>query len=236
MVMRKAKIYKVLGPGDDRLQVQVLPELQNIPDNEMNDLPKYPHMDAGVVVTGKSIVEDGDDAEFVWVMCTPDLQVGYIMSKANVFGKTTQKFEDSYSYRDIRSFLSARRALPRDFDYKHVDVVHWYSTDKGGMIECINYLTGDWVLMNTSGSILTVQQQKIYIRVGTPPSPPSGGPVAFSAITLTPDKMHFKAPNIEFDARDLILAHHGLSATGILGRVPSADNGVPVIPINNVHI
>jgi len=236
LVVRKAKIYKVLGPNDDRLQVQVLPELQSIPDNEMDDLPKYPPFIKGHVVTGKSHVKYGKEAEFVWVFCTADLQVGYILGKANRFEKSTQRFNDSYSYRDIKSFISARRALPSDFDYEHLDVVHWVSTDKGGMIQCYNYLTGDWVLLNTSGAILTVQQKMIYLRVGTPPFPPKLGPVAFSAITLTPDKIHFKAPNIEFDAIDLILAHNGFSATGILGQVPSADNGVPVIPVRNVHI
>jgi len=235
-VFRKAKIYKCLGPGDDRLQVQVLPELQGIDDEEMEDLPKYPPWVKGQVITGKSHVVDGDDAEYVWCICTPDLQVGYIVAKANVFGKSTVKYEDSYSYRDVKSFLQQRRALPSDFDYNHIQVVQWVASDRGGMIQCYNYLTGDWVLLNTSGSIITVQQQKIYMRVGTPPNPVTVGAVAHSSITMTPDKIDFHAPTIEFDARNLILAHHGMKAAGCVGNSPSVDNGVPVIPASNVWL
>jgi len=236
LVFRKAKIYKCLGPKDDRLQVQILPELQGIPEDEMDNLPKYPPFQKGNVITGKDHINDGDKAEFVWCVCTPDLQVGYIMCKANIFSVSTEKYPDSYSYSDIKAFCTARRALPNDFDYNHLDIVKWYNTDKGGSLECYNYLTGDWILLNTSGSMIAVLQQQIYLRTGTPPSPQKSGPVSFSAIRLTPDKIHLKSINIELDAQDVILAHHGLYCGGILGVIPSVDNGVPVMPVTKIHV
>jgi hypothetical protein len=234
MVVRKAKIYKVCGPLDDRLQVQILPELQNIPTDEMDDLPKYPPFIKGNVVTGKSHKEDGDKAEFVWVICTPDLQVGYVLGKANIFGDPTKKYPESYSWKDVKTFLRERRALPSDFDYKHVIIRNWVASDKGGLIEFYNYLTGDWGIINTSGSILTVQQKQIYIRVGTPGA---GARAAFSAITLTADRTHIKTPNFEVDADDSVLGHHNLNALGTVSSgVLIGKNGVSAQSISNIHL
>ena len=221
---------------DDRLQVQVLPELQDISEKEMEDLPKYPPFEKGRVIQGKCHLEYGDEAEYVWCLCTPDLQVGYILHKANVYGKNTEQYRDSNSYLDVKQFIIARRALPDDFDYNHIDVVKWYDTAQGGSIELYNYITGDWFLINRSGTILSVQQQEIHLRVGTPPNPPATGPVAHSSIIMVPDKIHFKSPNIEFHCDDLVLGKHGLQLGGILGLVPSMDNGVPVIPCEGIHV
>ena len=120
LYFRKAKIYKCLGPEDDRLQVQVLPELQAIDEAEMEDLPKYPPLIKGTVITGKSHVEDGDAADYVWCVCTPDLQVGYIIGLSNVFGETHTKYTDSYSFWDVKSFLGQRRVLPDTFNYNRI--------------------------------------------------------------------------------------------------------------------
>jgi hypothetical protein len=235
-VIRKAKIYRCLGPSDDRLQLQILPELQGIDDEEMDDLPKYPPFIKGTVITGRSHKEDGDKAEYVWVLCTPDLQLGYVLGKSNVFGEPNKKYPDSYSWKDVKSFLRERRALPDDFDYKHLQVTNWVTSDKGGMINCFNYLTGDWVLLNTSGTILTIQQKKIYLRVGTP-APGGAFPVAFSAITMTQDKIHVKTPNFELDATDAILGHHGMNAMATVSAgVLVGRNGVSAQSVSNIHM
>lgn len=235
-VIRKAKIYRCLGPNDDRLQLQVLPELQNIDDEEMDDLPKYPPFFQGQVITGLSYKEDGDKAEYVWVICTPDLIVGYILGKANIFGESDKKYEYSYNYSSIKSFIQQRKALPDDFDYNHIQIVNWVATDTGGMIQCYNYITGDWVLLNTSGSIITVQQKRIYMRVGSPPDPISAGPVGFSSVEMTPDKFFVKSTTIELDSKMLILGKHGLQLGALAGMAPSNDNGVPVVPIPNILV
>jgi hypothetical protein len=235
LVIRKAKIYKVLGPKDDRLQVQVLPELQSIDEAEMDELPKYPPFYDGQVITGLSYKDDGaDKAEFVWVVCTPDLQVGYILGKANIFGDTVAKYKHSYSWKDIKSFLRDRRALPEDFDYKHLVVTNWLATENGGLIECYNHQNGDWCVINTSGSVIVLQQKQLYMRVGTPNDKSRA---AFSAITLTADKIHCKTPNFEIDADDVILAHNGLQAFGTISSgVLIGKNGVSGNSVRNVHI
>ena len=235
-VFRKAKIYDVCGPRDDRLQLQVMPELNGIDESEMEDLPKYPPFIKGEVITGRTHKDSGDSADYVWVLCTPDLQVGYVLGLANNFGKSTERWNDSYSHRDVRAFLQQRQALPEDFDYAHIKVVWWNASDKGGSIHLYNYMTGDWVLLNTSGSIITVQQKQIYMRVGTPPDPPESGPSAFSAITMTPDKITCKTTTFEIDAHTKIFGKHGAQLAAISGRAPSNDNGVPVFPIPDIAV
>lgn len=235
--LHKGLIYDVLGPFDDRLQVLV-DVLTGIEESEMKNLPRYPHLIKGMVTTGKSIKKDGKEkADQVWVLCTPDLQLGYVLGRCNSFGENTdKKWPYSYNFRSVKDFLHGRKALPDDFDYSHYDVMRMVMTDEGGMIEMCNHQNGDWILLNTSGSIITVQQKKIYIRVGTPPDPPEAGPAAFSAATFTPDKIHMKAPNIELDAKDLVLGHHNLDLVATTGGVILGTNGVNGQQITNIHV
>jgi hypothetical protein len=104
------------------------------------------------------------------------------------------------------------------------------------MIEMINHQTGDWVLFNTSGSIVTVQQKKVYIRVGSPPDPPESGPAAHSSISMTADKVLIKTPNFELDAKDVILGHHNLELLGCTGGVVLGKNGVSGITVSSIHV
>jgi hypothetical protein len=249
LVVRKAKIHKIMGPGDDRLQVQPLPEFMKIASEEMDNLPIYPMFFKGTVITGDATIEDKKPlksntegeikAEFVWCICTRDFSVGYVLGKMNVFGSGVkdEKYKDSYSWQNVKTFLAQRQALPKDFDYKNLIVTTFFATDRGGMINCYNRKTGDWVLLNTTGAILTVQQEQIYMRVGSPPNPVSSGPVGFSMIRMTGDKIHMKAPNIELEATDLVLGHHALNLGATLTQGPIIGrNGVAVVPIPDIHV
>jgi len=233
----KAKIYKCLGPFDDRLQVLPL-SLQSIEPEEYKNLPRYPAFIKGQVITGRSIDEhDVDRADSVWILCTPDYQVGYVLGRCNNFGDNTdQKWPYSYQFNSVKDFLYGRSAVPEDFDYKHFDVRYMVMTADGGMIEMINHQTGDWVLFNTSGSIVTVQQKKVYLRTGSPPDPPESGPAAFSAITMTPDKIHMKSANIELDGKEVTLGHHNMELLGCTGGVVLGKNGVSGVTVPNIHV
>ena len=236
-VVRKARIYQCKGIGDDRLQVQIIPELMGIPDDELDNLPIYPAFEKGRVITGRSVKEDGDSADYVWVICTPDFQVGYVLATANIFGEVKERYKDSYSFNNVQEYLSQRQSLPDKFEYNNIQVVRWVSTDIGGMIELYNLATGDWVLLNMSGSILTVQQQKIFMRVGSPADPPENK-AGFSLIDITADQIKIQSPNIHIDSHggDLILGHNNLCAAAMGSSTPAADNGVPVIPIHTIKM
>jgi hypothetical protein len=253
LVIRKAKIHKIMGPGDDRLQVQPMPEFMKIPSEEKDNLPIYPMFIKGTMITGNSVSDDKSpitsvtqssseeehEVDCVWCLCTRDFSVGYVLGQANLFGSgiKDEVYEDSYSWEDVRTFLAQRQALPEDFDYKNLIVTTFFATDQGGMIDCYNRKTGDWVHLNTTGAIITVQQKQIYMRVGSPPNPVSSGPVGFSMIKMTGDKIHMKAPNIELEANDLVLGHHALNLGALLTQGPVIGrNGVAVVPISNIHV
>lgn len=242
-VLRRAKVYKLCGDGnkikDDRIQVKVLPNLLGIPKEEYDNLPKYPPLFAGTFRPYNSIYDDGEDkCDLVWVICTKDCQVGYILGPYNPEGSfTDKKYKDSYNWKNIKTFLKQRQALPGSFSYNDIVVVTAVQTPTGGMIEGYNRKTGEWFILNSTGAIITVQQNQIYMRVGSPPDPVSAGPAAFSAITMTTDKVLIKSTNFELDCEDVVLGKNGLNAGGILGPVPCiGKNGVPVEPVTMIHL
>jgi hypothetical protein len=206
----------------------------------MENLPIYPMFFKGQVITGNAITgKDKENVEFVWCLCTKDFSVGYVLGLANNFGSEEKKvaYKNSYSWKDVRTFLAQRRALPDEFDYKNLIVNSFFSTDKGGMINCYNRMTGDWVLLNTTGTILTVQQKKIFMRCGSPPNPQSSGPVGFSLLEMTGDKILLKAPNIEIDANDLVLGKSGQVLGGMLTQGPIIGrNGPSITPVSTIHV
>jgi hypothetical protein len=232
----RAKIYKVLGPKDDRLQVLPV-ALSGISQDEQDNLPRFPPLIKGQVVTGKSISVDGEGkAEDVWILSTPDYTIGYVIGKANSFGENTKvKWPYSYNFSSAMDFIFGRQVnIDREFD--SYDVSKFYSTKKGGMIELVNHQNGDWILFNMSGSIIAVTQKQVYLRTGTPPNPPTAGPVAFSHISIKADQVNIKSPNIVLDGKQITTGHHNLHLLGTPGTSPMITYGGQVaIPLDNTH-
>lgn len=238
-IIRKAKIYKVMGENDDRLQVQPLPEFMGLNSEELENLPIFPMLEKGTMITGDSVVENKEKAEHVIVICNKDFSIGYILCKANQFhyGTKEEKFPSSYNYKSLKEFLINRKVLPDNFEYQNLIITQFFGTDKGGMFQGYNRKTGDWFLVNSSGTVLTVQQKDIFMRVGSPPEKPELGPVGFSMLHLTPDRIFMKSPNIEIDAQDLVLGKHGLKLVGTLSSSPIIGrNGIPAMGIPEIHV
>jgi hypothetical protein len=237
-----AILYENLGPNDDRLRVRPIPELLDVPDEELDYLPAYPMFFKEQVITGFSEKDHGKDAaDVVWICHSKDFDQGWIMGKANNYGaNTSQKYPNSYNYSEVRKYLQGRHALPDDFDYDHI-VIRLKSgnddssvdSNTGGVIELYNFLTGDYVILNTSGSVLCVMQHQIYIRVGTPSSSGGGGS-SFSAITVKGSEINLKSPLIFLDGKSVVLGAHGLSVVGTPGSSPVWAEGVPLIPMKNI--
>lgn len=231
-VFRKAKIIEVLGPKDDRLRVQVLGMNSMVLDEEKDFLPCYPPF-----FQGQSL--PGDVGDIIWVICTPDLQQGYILGSAPIFSKETKYVKGvAYNYDEIKKFLSQRHALPQDFEYENLIIEKCVFTEDGGICEGYNRKTGDWFLLNSTGAIITLQQNRIYIRVGSPPNPISSGPAGFSAIEMTTDKIEFKTANFVVNAEKVVLGHHGLKVGGLMNETTPCvgENQVPVIPVPEITI
>jgi hypothetical protein len=241
----KAALYECLGPNDDRLRVRILPYMTELDDTELDNLPAYPPFFKGQVITGISEIDFGkENCDCVWVLATADFQTGFILGKANAFGaNTSQKYPYSYNYDEVKQYLSNRRALPDDFDYEHIIIrLKTGSEDygeevanvaSGGVIELYNYLTGDYVLLNTSGTVLCVMQHQIYARVGTPSSAGAGGSV-FSALTIKAETINLKSQRIFLDGKSVMLGASNLYVVGCPVTSPTHAEGVPLIPMRNV--
>jgi hypothetical protein len=227
---------------DDRLQIVPM-ELDGFPASDSNNIPWYPMFFPGTMITGwgagnsspeaaNTLIPNDAGGNFgqVWLLVSDDLQIGYVLGRAN------SQNPEPYNFEGIRDYLYARQALPEDFVYDHYDLLHNYHSSKGGMIEMVNHRTGDWILLNSSGTIITVQQKKIYIRCGTPPDPPENGPVGFSAITMTGDKITIHAPNVEIEANDLVLGHHNQYLMSCVSKGPFyMGSGHTAEGLPNIH-
>lgn len=242
-VLRRAKVYRLCGDGvnnlDDRIQVQVLPNFIGIPKEEFDNLPKYPAFFKNTFTPYKTIEEDGEkECDIVWVICTKDCHIGYILGLCNDFGLFSEKtFKNSYNWKEVKSYLEKRRALTGEFNYKDVVITFASQNADGGLVQGYDKRTGDWFVLNSTGAVITVQQKQIYMRVGSPANPASSGPVGFSSISMTPDKVLIKSPNFELDCQDVVLGKNGLTAGGLLGVVPcTGRNGVAVSAATNIHL
>lgn len=234
----KARVYRTLGPNDDRLQVRILPFMADIPKDELDNLPKYPSFFSGQVIAAYSEVKDGKkNASIVLVAATSDFTCGYVLGLANQWeGNIKAKFTRSYNFKSIKRFLTQRGVCPASFDYQDIMVEINIGNEKtGGCLRFYNIRTGDYFIVNKSGCIITVQQDKIYMRAGSPPSIP-GTKVNFSQITLTPTEIKFDTPLFNVNAKNLILGRHGLYLQGTNAEVSAAVDMTSNVPIKNIMV
>ena len=240
----KARIYKMCGPNDDRIQVRIIPHMIDIPSDELDYLPKYPPFFKGQVVSGKTEIDDGKNfAEHVWVAATPDFTFGFVIGLANAFGQFGGKMIDSYNFMELKKYLVKRRICPDDFSYKDLTVQFWSEfinnegESLGGILEFINKKYGHKYILTTSGTIFALTTDSILLRVGGVNTEPLGG-TKFSSLEMTPGKTRFKTPVFEVDAGKVILGKRSLSvlATTASSKLPIAVNGANLYPCENVMI
>lgn len=211
-----------------------MPDLAGIPENEQDNLPIFQPFFPGTFVTGKSVHKDGKDkADFVWCICTKDFQVGYILGLCSQFYWDNQEKAEAGSIRfnSLEDYCRQRKCWPSDFKYQDLIVAKAsQNPSSGGMIEFYNRNTGDWFLINTSGAMITVQRNKIYMRVGSPGA-------AFSSIELSGNSIDFKTNEINFTkCQNINFGHSGMVLGGIPGGTCLGRNGVIVTAVSNIHV
>lgn len=235
----KAVIYKNLGPNDDRLQVRIIPNMLNIKNEELDFLPRYPAFIKGQMITGYTEYDKGiKEASRVYVLATSDFTVGYILGLANEFeGNTEAKFKESIHWRKIKSFLSQRSIKPDDFEYCDIQIVTRTSEkDSGGLLILYNFRTGDYFIINQSGTFLTIQSNRIVMRVGSPGSP--GEDVNFSQIKMTGERIEIITPTLDITSPEVFLGHSGayVAATNAPEGVAVGVDGVTFGSITTIHV
>ena len=236
LVLRRAKVYK-LKSGDDenpdcRIQVQVIPEMNKLPEEDLEFLPEYPPFYEGTFHPYKQ-------GDYVWVVCTPDCQQGYILGKSHIF-PTNDEFGKNacYNFKNIKEYFSGRKVLSNSFKFENIVITNCFQNKEGGKVTgglCEGYdkVTGDWFVLNPTGSLIFVQSGEIFLRVGSP-SKEGEEKKSWSSISMTPDsieinssKVKINSPLIEInDGSYPILVGNGGRDTGTLGQafIPAGEN------------
>lgn len=244
----RARVYKRGKPGDDRLQVRILPQMSDIPKEEEDNLPKFPCLFRNQVLNcrqeatssekystnGKSV--DGlSNADYVCVLCNDDFTFGYVVCLENAFyDYMSTPHSDSWGFQYIESYINNRGMGDSALDYQNLVVQAMPSTDDGGMIEFYNWKNGNKYIINRSGACIMILQDKIYIRAGSPGQ--NGAKNPFSAIEMSGDKIVIKTKLLEVNADNVILGHHGQYLLGTAVSSSFAAEGRNFYPVKSILV
>lgn len=241
----RARVHDVGKEGDDRLQVRIMPYMADYSDLENDNLPRYPYMFKGQVLT--CFTELNPDKatgqpDWVFVAATEDFTVGYVMGLANQFYTcNSTPFLDSYGYKKVQNFISSRGLDTNAVNYDEMVIEKWITTSSpndltGGMVEMYNYKTGEKYIILTSGTCFIMQYDKIYMRVGNPSGSKSPTTEAFSQIQIDAHQIEFKTELFNVDAKNVVLGHHGLNIVGTTGSLGVSMEGVDFNPITSITV
>ena len=237
----RARVHDVGKVGDDRLQVRIMPFMADYPDTDVDNLPRYPCMFQGTVINCFTELDPNPDTgmpDWVFVAATEDFTVGYVIGVANQFyACNNTSFVDSYGYKYVQNFISSRGLDTNYVNYDEMVVEKWITTKYGGMVEMYNYKTGEKYLINTSGTCIIMQFDRIYMRVGNPSGTAStSSSEKFSLMEMTSGEISFKTDLFNVDAKNVVLGHHGLNVVGTTASTGISVEGVDFNPNTKITI
>ena len=156
-----AQVVGVANSGDDRLQVRVLPQMQNymtLPDDQC---PKWSFFFRDELYTGTGAAND-----YVWVICNDDFSVGYILGAANY---TTYSSESTlYKQKSIPSDLtkaikeSIATLRGEQYSFKNLKVTFWNNDS----IHFIERSTGGSIIAFRNGTLYIARPDEFAIVMG----------------------------------------------------------------------
>ena len=156
-----ARVVGAAAEGDDRLQVRVLPQMQNrmtLPDDQC---PRWSFFFRDEFYAGTAAAD-----EYVWVICNDDFSVGYILGVANY---TTYTSDDSlYKQKsipsDLREAMKSSVATLRGENYKFdgIKVTYWNNDS----IHLIEKATGGTIIAFRNGTLYMLRPDEFAIMIG----------------------------------------------------------------------
>lgn len=163
-----AKVVGVSTETDDRLQVRVLPQMDDnsIPDNKC---PLWPYFFKNETFTGKN-------NELVWVICDEEFSSGYILGIANYNTVVENDYVSGkvYSNDSKNTNFSIPKDLKKSFsnyvlsltgtslDYNNVRVTYWSDS-------CIHLLersTGGTIIAFSIGTVFVLRPNCCLFSIG----------------------------------------------------------------------
>ena len=232
----RARIVSKPDPGDDRLQVRIVPHMADIQETEL--LPYYPPFFKGQVITGKTENTDQKAADYVWVAALPDFSLGFILGLANSYEDSGAgiKYSGSYDYKSLFAALT-KRALISSLDYKDLHVQFW--TD--AYLEMVNRKNGDKYIIQSNGNMIVMKTEEIYLRVGSGSSDEAGDNLnssvaPFSAIRMSRNEMDLITPRLVIRASEIKMGDKGLNVMAASAPLPIFSEGLTMHPQTNITV
>ena len=227
----KARIYDNCKKGDDRIQVRIIPYMADVPDDELENLPKYPPFFKGQVIRGQCEKDDGPtSATLCWVAATSDFTLGYVLGTANFFGGPKDKMLESWNYGETKKALQRTGTITDDFDYKNIALN--MRNPNSTYIEFYSISTGEKWMMTSTGDIITIQNNKIQLTASEGVDSSS----ARSSIVIEPTKITFNTATFFVNAKKVVLGKHNHNALGTISSTGVSCDGVNLQPIDNIWV
>ncbi len=232
----RARIVSKPEPGDDRLQVRIIPHMVDIPEKEL--LPTWPPFFRGQVIVGKTEKDNQKEADYVWVASVPDFSIGFILGLANPY-EGGPGYSRSYNFKDMLQGLMKRGVVSSTLNYKHLFVQYW--TDD--YIEMVDFTTGDKFIIQSNGNMIIMEQGQIFMRVGSGESTtdeisanPNGTTPAFSSIRMTRKEIGIATPHLKIRASQITLGDKGLYVLSSSSPLPIHSEGATLHPQTSIKV
>jgi hypothetical protein len=233
----RARIVSKPDPGDDRLQVRIVPHMADIAETDL--LPYYPPFFKGQVITGKREDIDQKAADYVWVAALPDFSVGFILGLANPYEDSgaSMKYSQSYDYKAVAQGLMKRGLIPSYLDYKNLHVQYW--TDS--YLEMVDFRHGDKFIIQSNGNMIIMESNQIYLRVGSGSSDeasdnPNASIPPYSSIRMSRSEMTIATPRLVIRAGEIKMGDKQLNLLATASDIPFFVEGATVHPQTHITI
>jgi len=232
----RARIVNKPDPGDDRLQVRIMPHMADIKETEL--LPYYPPFFEGQVIVGRNENLDGNAlADFVWVAALPDFSMGFVMGLANDYegAGASAKFTKSYNYKGLVQGLTSRGLLPSYIDYRNLHV-QFYTAN---YLEMVDFRSGDKYIIQSNGNMILMNINKIFMQVGSGASDeaadnPNASTAPYSSISISRTSIDLVTPVLNIKAGQIKMGNQQLNLVGSSSMVPIFVEGVTLQPQANI--
>lgn len=245
LFFRRAVIYDNLLIGSDMLKVRIIPDMVGY---DSDDLPCYANFNPTTIIKGLSERDTKGDinkASQVWVICTDDYKVGWVFGEANQqYDIEDEKVQDPYPFNAFKTHILRQHLNTGSAKYSEIKVlfsnvrfVDTYNTagisegrpETAVTLDVVNVRTGERWIMLQSGTSVSIMQNAIEFRVGSPDQ-------SSSFLKMTASSIEMVANNISLYGRtSTSLGKHGLQLVGGLGS-PTAVDGNPLIPILDISV
>lgn len=243
LFFRRAIIYDNMNAKSDMLRVRPIPDMVGFPED---DLPLYSSFNPTTLVKGVSEKDTGsiDKATQIWIICTDDYKVGWVFGEANQqYAPETKKVDDPWAFNALKTHVLRQHLKESGAKYTELKILFSNARfvnayDSAGIddnpstavgLDVVNVRTGERWMMLQSGTSISLTQNEICLRVGSPDNSPSFLKIKPSGIEMTSDSIAIWGRNATS------LGKHGMRIAGMLGA-PTGLDGSPLVPFPDLTV